>query len=218
MSVSGAERHLRTTRVYQTLVVAAFPSVRAGLGALLARDPEINVIETVPGIVAESENSLDVIVVDASGTPEAVDDIQELYPSTPLVLIGADSAAEGVNSVSGAVAYLASDIDADALSAAVKAVAHGFTVLDPELMTAAGLHIHGHAQPADPLAGEALTAREREVLELVAAGLPNKAIARELGISEHTAKFHVGSLLAKLGAGSRTEAVTIATRRGILSI
>jgi DNA-binding NarL/FixJ family response regulator len=48
--------------------------------------------------------------------------------------------------------------------------------------------------------------------------LPNKAIARELRISEHTAKFHVGSLLAKLGAASRTEAVTIATRRGILSV
>jgi two-component system, NarL family, nitrate/nitrite response regulator NarL len=56
------------------------------------------------------------------------------------------------------------------------------------------------------------------VLALVAEGYPNKAIARELGISEHTAKFHVGSLLGKLGAGSRTEAVTLATRRGILPI
>jgi DNA-binding CsgD family transcriptional regulator len=63
-----------------------------------------------------------------------------------------------------------------------------------------------------------LTAREREVLQLVAEGLPNKAIARQLGISEHTAKFHVGSLLGKLGAGSRTEAVTLATRRGILPV
>jgi DNA-binding CsgD family transcriptional regulator len=52
----------------------------------------------------------------------------------------------------------------------------------------------------------------------VAEGLPNKAIARELGISEHTAKFHVGSLLAKLGAASRTEAVTLATRCGILPV
>jgi two-component system, NarL family, nitrate/nitrite response regulator NarL len=63
-----------------------------------------------------------------------------------------------------------------------------------------------------------LTTREREVLQLVAEGLPNKAIARELGISEHTAKFHVGSLLGKLGAASRTEAVTLATRRGILPV
>ena len=67
-------------------------------------------------------------------------------------------------------------------------------------------------------AGDELTARERQVLVLVADGLPNKAIARELGISEHTVKFHVGSLLGKLGAGSRTEAVTLATRRGILTV
>ena len=56
------------------------------------------------------------------------------------------------------------------------------------------------------------------MLGLVAAGLPNKAIAHELGISDHTVKFHVSSLLTKLGAASRTEAVTIATRMGVLSL
>ena len=64
--------------------------------------------------------------------------------------------------------------------------------------------------------GGPLSPREQEVLQLVAAGLPNKAIARELGISDHTVKFHVSSLLSKLDAGSRTEAVTVATRRGLL--
>ncbi|CAN0511629.1 unnamed protein product, partial [Phaeothamnion confervicola] len=63
-----------------------------------------------------------------------------------------------------------------------------------------------------------LVPREREVLGLVAAGLPNKAIAHELGISDHTVKFHVSSLLTKLGAASRTEAVTVATRMGVLSL
>jgi DNA-binding CsgD family transcriptional regulator len=63
-----------------------------------------------------------------------------------------------------------------------------------------------------------VTAREREVLRLLADGLTNKAIARTLGISEHTAKFHVGALIAKLGAHSRTEAVTAAARRGLLSL
>jgi two-component system, NarL family, nitrate/nitrite response regulator NarL len=92
--------------------------------------------------------------------------------------------------------------------------AAGLIVLDPTVAGATGIHAHARTSPA----GESLTAREREVLELVAAGLPNKAIARELGISEHTAKFHVGSLLGKLGAGSRTEAVTLATRRGLLPI
>jgi two-component system nitrate/nitrite response regulator NarL len=208
----------QATRVYQTLVVAAYPSVRAGLTALLARDPEIDVVESELGTVAATENDLDAIVIDASSGPNAIENIQELYPAVPLVLIGADAVSEGPDATSGAVAYLSADVDAAALATAVKAVAQGLTVLDPELMAAAGMHLHSHPQPATPIAGEALTAREREVLELVAAGLPNKAIARELGISEHTAKFHVGSLLAKLGAASRTEAVTIATRRGILAI
>jgi len=63
-----------------------------------------------------------------------------------------------------------------------------------------------------------LTPRERQVLELVARGYPNKSIAYELRISEHTAKFHVGSLLAKLEAASRAEVVTNATRRGLLTV
>ncbi|MBC8445035.1 MAG: response regulator transcription factor [Rhodospirillaceae bacterium] len=63
-----------------------------------------------------------------------------------------------------------------------------------------------------------ITDREREVPALLATGLPNKAIARRLDISEHTVKFHVGSLLSKLDAQSRTEAVTIAARQGLLTL
>jgi DNA-binding NarL/FixJ family response regulator len=65
---------------------------------------------------------------------------------------------------------------------------------------------------------EPLTQREQEVLELLALGLANKGIARRLGISEHTVKFHVGSILAKLEVGSRTEAVSVAARRGLLAL
>ena len=79
------------------------------------------------------------------------------------------------------------------------------------------MHSFPHDSEADAL-GDPLSPRELQVLALVADGLPNKAIARELGISEHTAKFHVGSVLGKLGAGSRTEAVTLATRHGILAV
>ena len=69
---------------------------------------------------------------------------------------------------------------------------------------------------AAPLAEQfpELSAREREVLQLMAQGLPNKIIAARLSISLHTVKFHVASILAKLGAGSRTEAVTLGARRG----
>jgi DNA-binding NarL/FixJ family response regulator len=199
------------------MVVAAYPSVRAGLAALLDRDPEIEVIESHPGRLDSAGADLDAIVVEVATEGDVIDDLLELFPTIPLVLIGADNAGDRPENESVPVAYLSADVDAGALAAAVKAVAAGLTVLDPELISATGFHLHSHVQPvAAP--GEALTTREREVLELVAAGLPNKAIARELGISEHTAKFHVGSLLAKLGAGSRTEAVTIATRRGLLAV
>lgn len=65
---------------------------------------------------------------------------------------------------------------------------------------------------------EPLTSREQEVLELLAEGLPNKAIAARLGISDQTVKFHVASISAKLGATNRTEAVRLALRRGILTL
>ena len=130
------------------------------------------------------------------------------------MLIGADPASEGPGLSGAPVAYLPSDVDARTLVSAVRAAAAGLIVLDPDMVGATGIHAHSRADGE----GEALTTRESQVLQLVAEGLPNKAIARELGISEHTVKFHVGSLLGKLGAASRTEAVTLATRRGILPV
>ena len=227
-------------RAIRVLVLAAYPAVRAGLGALLAQDPALRPVEPTPaagrparvvagrsavtvaiGPPAGSDGQEpDVVVADLPALPDqSADEIADAYPGVPLVLLGADPAADGPGITAGPVAYLAPDADAPTLSAAVRGVLAGLTVLDPALAAAAGFHTHGRPAPAaDSAPGEALSPREREVLRLVADGYPNKAIARELGISEHTAKFHVGSLLAKLGAASRTEAVTIATRRGLLTI
>ena len=210
----------------RVLVVASYPAVRAGLGALLAQDGGI--VPVLPPVSgpgpadrrAYEDLDLAAVVADLSGMPEtAADDLADAYPSVPLVLLGADPATDGPGLGADPVAYLAPDADGPSLAAAVRSVAAGLTVLDPAFIGAAGIHAHSRAQAvAATAAGEPLTGRERQVLELVAAGLPNKAIARELGISEHTAKFHVGSLLTKLGAASRTEAVTLATRRGLLAV
>ena len=98
-------------------------------------------------------------------------------------------------------------------------------VLHPDALAdaldaALGPRARREAQPARDAADPAqpLTAREIEVLGMLAEGLGNKTIASRLGISTHTAKFHVASILAKLGAGSRTEAVTIGMRRGLVVI
>jgi DNA-binding NarL/FixJ family response regulator len=200
----------------RVLVVAAYPALRAGLLTLLLSDPALNPMTFEAAEVgAESAPAPAAIIVDFSaGEPEELAAVAETFPATPLVLIGADPGSDGPGLSGAPVAYVASDVDALALTAAVRAAAAGLIVLDPTVAGATGVHAHAR----NSTEGETLTAREREVLELVAAGLPNKAIARELGISEHTAKFHVGSLLGKLGAASRTEAVTIATRRGLLPI
>jgi DNA-binding NarL/FixJ family response regulator len=73
--------------------------------------------------------------------------------------------------------------------------------------------VSGDESPAEPLTG-----RETQVLELMAEGLPNKAIARELGISDQTVKFHVSSIAGKLGAANRTDAVRRAVRRGLIAL
>ncbi len=110
------------------------------------------------------------------------------------------------------------DAGGEEIIAATTAVAGGLTVLDRRLATEALAAI---ARPriafeAAQTSDEPLTAREREVLQLLAQGIPNKQIAQRLRISEHTVKFHVSAIMAKLGAASRTEAVTTAARRGLL--
>lgn len=208
----------------RVLVLARSPAVRAGLGALLTTDESI-VMAATPGMsggwlrtsdpIADDAAAIDAIVVDLpSFAPSGLDDIAERYPATPLVLLGGDPATSPPGDV--AVGYLSSEADSASLMAAVHAVVAGLTIIEPALVSRLG--IRGGTTPPPDGGGETLTPREREVLQLVAEGLPNKTIARELGISEHTAKFHVGSLLAKLDSGSRTEAVTTATRRGLLTV
>lgn len=203
-------------RRQRVLVVAAYPALRAGLLALLMNDDSLDAM-AADGVELGHDGSdfPSAIVVDYSaGEPGAITAVTDAFPGVPLVMIGADPATDGPGLSGPPVAYLPSDVDAPALAAAVHAAAAGLIVIDPTVAGATGVHTHA-AVTAD---GDLLTTREREVLQLVAEGLPNKAIAHQLGISEHTAKFHVGSLLGKLGAASRTEAVTLATRRGILSV
>jgi two-component system nitrate/nitrite response regulator NarL len=199
----------------RVLVVAAYPALRAGLVSLLASDRLLEPMVAEGVQLGDAGSAPSAIVVDYSaGEPEEILSISDTFPGTALVMIGADPATDGPGLSGAPVAYLPSDVDAAALAAAVRAAAAGLIVLDPTVAGATG--VHAHARTSEN--AETLTAREQEVLLLVAEGLPNKAIARELGISEHTAKFHVGSLLGKLGAASRTEAVTLATRRGILPV
>lgn len=205
----------------RVLILAGYPALRAGLAALLSSEPGIDAVEDraplfgIEPIEVSEQDSPDAIVADAASIGDAaLDDIHERYPAAPIVLIGAVPSLDDLSAFELPVGYLTADIDGPGLAAAVRAVAQGLTVVAPGLLAA---HDYQSA-PIPSTASDILTPREREVLALVANGLPNKAIARELGISEHTAKFHVGSVLGKLGAASRAEAVMLATRRGLLSV
>jgi DNA-binding NarL/FixJ family response regulator len=105
------------------------------------------------------------------------------------------------------------DAPPEELSAAIVAVIQGLVVL-PRALT--GRLLRGQEVVEEP--SEPLTVREREVLGLLGQGLSNKMIARNLRISEHTVKFHVSSIYAKLGAASRTEAVGLGARLGLISL
>ena len=115
----------------------------------------------------------------------------------------------------GARGYLGRRTTAEELGQAIRTVRQGGMVLHP--MAAATLlqRLQGAANGPRP---EALTPRELEVLRLLVEGLTNKAIAGRLGISDHTVKFHIGAILGKLGAASRTEAVTLAVRQGLVPL
>ena len=115
-------------------------------------------------------------------------------------------------------ALVSRDASAAELRAATTAAALGFTVLPAAAaarLLPAGVPV-SDPEPKEPL--EPLTPREREVLELLAHGLSNRQIAERLGISEHTAKFHVAAVSGKLGATSRTEAVSRGVRRGLITL
>lgn len=126
--------------------------------------------------------------------------------------------ARALRNAAGAWGILPSDPTPEELAAGIRALHAGLVIL-PAHLAARMLQetVRENAHPLDALA-EALTAREGEILGLIAQGLANKQIAARLGISEHTVKFHISSLFAKLDANSRTEAVRLGTLQGLIVI
>jgi two-component system, NarL family, nitrate/nitrite response regulator NarL len=195
-------------------VVAESALVRSGLAAILAGSSELEVVASVAPDETDAlaPSGLDLVVRDvpaAAGAEEALSSLPRAIP----VLAVVDTPGQARELVhAGVRGVVVRDAPAESLRAASVAVASGLRVLDDESFEQALSRTTGDLD-ASPL-----TRREREVLDLVADGLSNKLIAERLGFSEHTAKFHLRSILDKLGAETRTDAVAKAARRGMLTL
>ena len=207
-----------STKAVRIVISGQSPAVRAGLRAMLEGEQGLIVVgELTPGRPDQSHlPAADVFVVQlaAGGTAARVRD--SLPDGAAILFVGAAPGAGGeAPGAGGPTGFVGTDVEAETLAAAVQALAAGLSVFD---VSASAILRFAPGSGGGDQSDVSLTPRELEVLEAIALGLPNKGIALRLGISEHTAKFHVGSILAELGAASRTEAVMIATRKGLLAL
>jgi DNA-binding NarL/FixJ family response regulator len=210
--------------VIRAFIVAASSLVRTGLQSLFG-GREVEVV----GSVADFESlagqwmdvQTDVILVEASG--EQFETVMDALAASQLaseaaIVVLTDHRepkllAEALRT--GVRAVLPSDIAPEQLVAALEAAAAGLIVVHPAEVDLMFPVTENASRQLAELA-EPLTPRESEVLQMLASGFANKTIAARLKISEHTVKFHVASILGKLGAGSRTEAVSLGIRRGLV--
>ena len=181
------------------------PALRAGLRALLASDKEIRVVNDS----LDEDSEADVVITSASHGPFSNNGI-ELASSAATLFLSDDQANVRALTRSLRVwGVLPTDASAEELTAAVHALAQGLIVGTSTLL---------FESEGEPLSHGPLTDRESEVLGLIAKGLANKQIAVALGISEHTVKFHVSSIYAKLNVTNRTEAVREGLRGGWIAL
>jgi DNA-binding NarL/FixJ family response regulator len=199
------------------------PVWRGSLERLLRADPAVTIVGLAddPSALRRllEQSYVDAVLADA--LPDDLSGWQMVHGRTAfVVLLEGDDLEAGVEALAaGAAVILPRTAGRDAIVQAITAAGQGLAVLPRALV--ASLLEGGAPEDAPPQgadAGARLTLRELEVLAAMADGASNKAIARRLGISFHTAKFHVAAILAKLDADSRTEAVTRAAQLGLVML
>jgi DNA-binding NarL/FixJ family response regulator len=191
------------------MLVDDHPLVRAGLSALIGSTDDLTVVAEAAGgeeaIQFAGELGPDVILMDLSmpgmNGIEATRRVLERRPESFVVVLTSfhDHAQVAKALSAGAIGYLLKDSDPREVLSAIRSAAQGHAPIDPRV---ARVLLPSTA----PAPGDDLSVRERQVLELVAKGLPNKLIGRSLGISERTVKVHVGHLFRRIGVADRTSA------------
>jgi DNA-binding NarL/FixJ family response regulator len=207
--------------VIRVLVVATSPAVRVGLAALLSGHTGVTVLESAggPSVLGDAVATIEADVMllalePGEALPLPLRGLPDAALSAPATVILGDEPAStwaGRALRSGAAGALSRTATADQIVAAVMAAAAGLVVREPASSPAAPVRA-----PVPLTSIQSLTARELEILSLLAEGMGNRSIAARLGISEHTVKSHLGSLFGKLGVSSRAEAVASAARLGLI--
>jgi DNA-binding NarL/FixJ family response regulator len=206
--------------VIRIVVVDDHPIVRQGLIGVLEDEAEFEVVgsagsaEEALGLVEKLQPSVVLLDLELPGA-SGVDAIPRLLAASPATQVLVFTAYDADERVMGAIAagakgYLLKGATAAEVAQGVRTVASGGSALEP------GVAARLVAAVRAPRGASRLTGREREVLRLIAEGLPGKQIAQALSISERTVKFHTASLLRKLGADNRAQAVAVAAERGLL--
>jgi DNA-binding NarL/FixJ family response regulator len=201
---------LQTGTPIRVAVLTEDPLLRTGLTSLLAQ--EVEVVEL---------DGADVALWDAGAdTQRTLGRLAELRGlRVPVLAAVADASHAGPALAAGAKGVVLREQVGPGITAALLAVKSGLTVIDNALTASVVPSATPPRTPSRPGKGIGdLTDRERQVVQLLAEGLSNKLIADRLGISDHTAKFHVNGVMAKLGSSTRTEAVVEAVRRGLVNL
>ena len=203
----------------RVLIAVESEALAAMVEASLRDRPGLRIVVGRPGALAQLIVEHDPVAVilgsTAARVAAALEAARGLLRAPPVILLVDDPHGAWTAGArrAGVQAVLGRDATPRQIGAAVDAVTAGLIALDPVAIRAAS------RAAGDELGEErSLTTREREILEMMAEGLSNRGIARRLGISTYTVKFHVASILGKLGAGTRTEAVTLGVRSGLISL
>ena len=200
----------------RVMIVSPNSALRIGLRELLGRQPDIQITGEAVDLEGIHEMETEVLVLASVSSARLL----ESRITSPILFLTDD--VESVRAVLGsnvrAWGVLSPDATEDELAAAVRAVGEGLWVGAPSLVREM-IRFSGRRESlGEESLTEQLTAREKEVIQLMAQGLANKQIALSLSISEHTVKFHLSSLYSKLGISSRTEAIKRGIELGLISL
>jgi two-component system, NarL family, response regulator YdfI len=212
--------------VIRVLVVASSSVRRAGLETIIKTGARLKLAGSTAnlGVVPVQARELqpDVILVDLDrADPLFLTTMSALAESVIalviVVLIDNPNAGWAARALRvGIKAVLPRDAPAHQILSAIQTACAGLVLLDSDVVMGLAAHVQSGLPDATPGTLDDLTAREIEVLRMLAEGMGNKEMATRLGISEHTVKFHVSSILDKFGASTRTEAVTLGVRMGLI--